>query len=55
MASTKSTIFNLNTLYFLMFIIFIILFVVERNVLDLVYLGLITFYYIRIKKYRSCR
>lgn len=55
MASTKNTIFNLNTLYFLMFIVFITLFNVEKNLLDLVYLGLITFYYIRIKKYRSCR
>ena len=55
MTFTKSTIFNLNTLYFLMFIIFTTLLIVEKNILDLMYFGLITFYYIRIKKYRSSR
>ncbi len=55
MASTKNTIFNLNTLYFFIFVFFIILLIIEKNLVDLVYFGLITFYFIRIKKHRSSR
>ena len=55
MTSTKNTIFNLNTLYFVLIIFFIIIVIIERDLLDLVYLGLITFYYIRIKKHRRSR
>ena len=55
MTFTKNTIFNVNTLYLIIAIIFIALLIIEKNLLDLVYLGLITFYYIRIKKHRSSR
>ncbi len=55
MTTTKNTIFNLNTLYFFFMFLFIIILILEEDLLDLMYLGLITFYYIRIKKYRRGR
>lgn len=55
MTPTKNTILNLNTLYIFLVFLFIVIVIIERKLLDLVYLGLITFYYIRIKKYRSSR
>ena len=55
MTSTKNTNFNLNVIYLVISIFFLVLIVLERNILDIFYLGLITFYYFRIKKYRSSR
>ena len=53
MTSTKNTILNLNIIYILAVVFFLVLAFLEKNNLDILYLGLLTFYYIRIKKYRS--
>lgn len=55
MTSTNNTIFSLNIIYLVISIFLFGLVVLEKNLLDILYLGLITFYYIKIKKYRSCR
>ena len=55
MTPTKNTIFSLNTIYILLLIILLILLIIEKNMIDLLYIGLITIYFIRIKKHRSSR
>lgn len=55
MTSTKNTSFSLNIIYLLLTIFFFSLIIIERNILDILYLGLITFYYLRIKRHRSSR
>jgi hypothetical protein len=41
--------FNLDTAYLLVVFILLLLIYDEHNILDMLYLGLMTFYYIRIK------
>ena len=55
MTSTKNTNFSLNVIYLVISIFLLVLIILEKSILDILYLGLITFYYIRIKKYRSSR
>lgn len=55
MTSTKNTNIGFNIIYLVISIFLLVLVVLEKNLLDILYFGLLTFYYIRIKKYRSCR
>ena len=55
MTSTKNTNFSSKIIYLLLFVFFFSLIIIEKNILDILYLGLIIFYYFRIKKHRSSR
>ena len=44
---------NLNTVYLSAVVILTLLIISERNILDILYLGVVTFYYIRIKLHRK--
>ena len=47
--------FNLDTAYLLVVFILLLLIYDEHNILDMLYLDLMTFYYIRIKVHRFIR
>ena len=47
--------FNLDKAYLLVVFILLLLIYDEHNILDMLYLGLMTFYYIRIKVHRFRR
>lgn len=50
---TISKLFNLDTVYLSVVFILLVLIHSERNILDILYLGVVTFYYIRIKLHRK--
>ena len=47
-----SKLLNLDTIYFIVAIVLFMLIFLERNIIDIIYLGIITYYYIRIKIHR---
>lgn len=49
---TISKLFNLDTVYLSVVFILLLLIKSEHNILDILYLLLVTFYYIRIKLHR---
>ncbi len=45
--------FNINTLYILAASTLLLLIYLGQNIMDVLYLGLVTYYYVRVKRHRQ--